>query len=162
MIEEEKTEEVADGDGSGPITPPKDKAPRKQATKKVKEPVEEVVVPEPEIKTHKTYSIEIHVNDPLPQANDITVDLVIGSVTYEEATDTVYTSCHHPKYEALFNKFSQMSYYMKTDDAPAIVIRAAGKDWAMNLHRATNLLVNRNRNVSFFATEPKITNEEPI
>ena len=85
--------------------------------------------------------------------------------TYSQNTHlTIYLNaniCVH-KYEALFNKFSQMSYYMKTDDAPAIVIRAAGKDWAMNLHRATNLLVNRNRNVSFFATEPKITNEEPI
>ena len=170
MIEEEKTEGEVSSDGSGPITPPKPKAPRKQTAKAVEKPVEEVVVEEPKVvmepepQTHKTYAIEIHVNDPLPQANDVTQDIVIGNVSYDEATDIITTSSMNPKYEAMFNHFSQMSYYIETDDAPLVMTRSLGRDWALNLWKAipASLTVNERRGVRFFATEPQIANEEPI
>ena len=168
MIEEEKT----DSDGSGPISQPIAKTPRKRAAKKVEEPIQEVVeepveeisVPEPEIKTNKTYSIEVHVNDPLPQANDITQDIIVGNVSYNEATDEVTTESVNPKYEAMFNHFSQISYYIETEDAPLVMTRSLGKDWALNLYKAipNSLIVNERRGVKFFATEPQIASEEPI
>ena len=172
MIEDKKTEETVDGDsdGSGPISKPKAKTARKQTVQKVEEPVEEVVVEEPEVvvepepQTYKTYSIEIHVNDPLPQANDVTVDIIVGQVTYDEATDMITTASVSPKYEAMFNHFDQMSYYIETDDAPLLMSRSLGKDWALNLPNAipASLTVNEARGVRFFATKAQIANEEPI
>ena len=171
MIEEEKIEEEISSDGSGPISPPKAKTTRKRTTKKAEKPVIEdakaevpEVIEEPKIKTHKVYAMEVHVNDPLPQANDITVDIVVGNVTYDEATDTVTTVSVSPKYEAMFNHFSQMSYYIETEDAPLVMTRSLGKEWALNLSKAipASLTVNERRRVRFFVTDPQIASEEPI
>ena len=162
MSEDAKIEEV-----SVPTT----KTTRKRTTKKVEKAVVEYakaevpeVIKEPEIKTHKIYAMEVHVNDPLPQANDITVDIVVGNVTYDEATDMITTASVSPKYEAMFNHFDQMSYYIETDDAPLLMSRSLGKDWALNLPNAipASLTVNEARGVRFFATKAQIANEEPI
>ena len=171
MIEEEKIEEEISSDGSGPISPPKAKTTRKRTTKKVEKPVIEdgkaevpEVIEEPKIKTHKTYVIEIHVNDPLPQANDISVDVVVGQIIYDEATDTVSSSATNSKYDTMFNRFVRMGYFMETEDAPVLMTPAAGKNWAMNLHKAVpkSLIVNEPRGIYFTANAPQISNEEPI
>ena len=147
------------------------KTTRKRTTKKVEKAVVEdakaevpEVIKEPEIKTHKIYAMEVHVNDPLPQANDITVDIVVGNVTYDEATDTITTASVNPKYEAMFNHFSRMSYYIETEDAPLVMTYSLGRDWALNLWKAIpeSLVVNERRGVRFFVTEPQIASEEPI
>lgn len=156
MQEENKEEQTIDGDASGPIV-------IKESEKaEVEAPKKPVVKKEPKIETHKTYSIDIHVNDPLPQANDITVDISIGTVTYNEATDTISTNSNNPKYSSLFTRFSHMTYYLETEDAPIPMTRSLGKEWAMNLPNAIDLLVHPERNVRFFALAPVVINEEPI
>ena len=64
----------------------------------------------------------------------------------------------------MFNHFSQMSYYIETEDAPLVMTYSLGKDWALNLHKAipNSLIVNERRGVKFFATEPQIASEEPV
>ena len=156
MQEKNKEEPTIEGDASGPIVPTK---PEKA---KVETPEKPVAKKEKEVETYKTYSIDIHVNDPLPQANDVTVDISIGAVTYDEATDTVSTESNNPKYQALFNRFSRMPYMLETKDAPLLITRGMEKEWVMNLHNAMDLLVHPERNIRFFASAPVIVNEEPI
>ena len=155
MQEKNKEEQTVDGDGSGPILleEPKVEKPKAEAPK---------VKKEPKIETHKTYSIDIRVNDPLPQANDITVDISIGTVIYDEATDTITTQSANPKYQALFTRLSNITYYLETKDAPIPMTRSLGKEWAMNLPNAIDLLVHPERNIRFTALAPVIINEEPI
>ena len=76
----------------------------------------------------------------------------------------ITTASVSPKYEAMFNHFDQMSYYIETDDAPLLMSRSLGKDWALNLPNAipASLTVNEARGVRFFATKAQIANEEPI
>ena len=154
MPEKTREEQTTDGDGNGSIVTVEE--PEKTVSK------EPVIKKEKVIATHKTYSIDIHVNDPLPQANDVTVDISIGAVVYDEATDTVSTESSNPKYQALFNRFSRMPYMLETKDAPILITRTMEKEWAMNLHNAKDLLVHPERNVRFFAAAPVIVNEEPI
>ena len=156
MQEENKEERTIDGDASGPIVT---KEPEKAEVEVPKKPV---VKKEPKIETHKTYSIDIHVNDPLPQANDITVDISIGTIQYDEATDIISTNSLSPKYNSLFNRLCNMTYYLETGDAPIPMTRSLGKEWVMNLHNAIELLVHPERNVKFFALAPVVINEEPI
>ena len=150
MQEENKEKQIVDGDGSGPI------AVEEKPVAKVKP----VVKKEKEIKTHKTYRLNIYVDDPLPQASDITVEICVGTVTYDEATDAVSTECLNPKYSALFNVFSNMTYEMETSDAPIQRLRSEGKEWVLNLPNALDLNVGRGRH--FFAKDVSIINEEPI
>ena len=156
MQEENKEEQTIDGDASGPIV-------IKESEKaEVEAPKKPVGKKEPKIETHKTYSIDVHVNDPLPQANDITVDISIGTIQYDEATDIISTNSLSPKYNSLFNRLCNMSYYLETEDAPIPMTRSLGKEWAMNLPNAIDLLVHPERNVRFFALAPVVINEEPI
>ena len=156
MQEKNEEEPIIEGDASGPIISTKPEKAKVEASEKP------VVKKEKEVKTHKIYSTDIHVNDPLPQANDVTIDISIGAVTYDEATDTVSTESNNPKYQALFNRFSRMPYMLETKDAPILITRTMEKEWAMNLHNAMDLLVHPERNIRFFAAAPVIINEEPI
>ena len=153
MQEKSKEEQTIDGDGSGPITPEKSEVKKPKAEKPA-------VKKEPELKTSKTYRLNIYVNDPLPQANDITVEICVGTVTYDEATDKTTTQSINPKYEALFNNFSNITYEMETSDAPVQRLRSEGKEWVMNLPNAIKLPVSPK--ISFFAKDIKVINEEPI
>ena len=144
MQEKNKAKLTVDGDGSGPIA-----VAEKPAVKKEKE-----------IKTHKTYRLNIYVDDPLPQANDITVEICVGTVMYEEATDTISTECLNPKYSALFNVFSNMTYEMETSDAPIQRLRSEGKEWMLNLPNAIDLNVGQGKH--FSSRNMDVINEEPI
>tara|TARA_Y100000310_G_scaffold143319_1_gene142690 strand:+ start:308 stop:739 length:432 start_codon:yes stop_codon:yes gene_type:complete len=123
-------------------------------------PAEKISVPPVVMK--KTYSSAVMVNDPLPQANDIFVERQIGTVVYDEVTETVTTHCMMPNYEALFNRFSGMTYYVETNDAPIPMIRTDGEKWMKNLYKAISLKVNEERNITFWVTEPAVINEEPV
>ena len=123
-------------------------------------PAEKITAPP--IAMKKTYSSAIMVNDPIHQANDIFVERQVGSVTYNEATDEVTTHCMMPSYEALFNRFAGMTYYIETSDAPIPVIRTSGEQWMKNLFKAVSLKVHEERNITFWATEPAVINEEPV
>ena len=127
-------------------------------TAKKKTVVEEPVV----IPTIKTYTSAVMVNDPLPQANDIFVERQVGTVNYNEATNEVTTYCMIPRYEAMFNRFSRMTYYIETNDAPIPITKSNGEQWMKNLYNALSLKVNEERNISFWVTEPIIATEEPV
>ena len=114
------------------------------------------------IKTTKLYSSAVMVKDPLPQASDIFVETQVGVVTYDEATDVVTTKCLLPRYEAMFNRFAGMTYYIETNDAPIPILKVSGEAWVKNLGSAISLLVNEERNITFWATKPEIVSEEPV
>ena len=115
-----------------------------------------------EVVMKKTYSSAVMVNDPLPQANDIFVERQVGTVNYNEATDEVTAYCMIPSYEAMFNRFAQITYYIETNDAPIPITKSQGEYWMMNLHKALSLKVNEERNIVFWVTEPIVATEEPV
>ena len=113
-------------------------------------------------KTYKTYSSTVMVNDPLSQASDLFVEKQVGAVSYNEATDTISTTCSIPMYDSMFKRFAKMPYYVETSDAPLLININTKEQWMKNLHRAISLMVQEERKVKFWVLEPVIINEEPI
>ena len=116
----------------------------------------------PPVVMKKTYSSAVMVNDPIHQANDIFVERQVGNVGYNEATGEVTTACMIPKYEAMFNRFANMTYYIETNDAPIPITKSQGEQWMKNLCNALSLTVNEERHIDFWVTEPIVVTEEPV